>query len=415
MVVQLRDRSRCVGELRRRGRGGVGPADTRRARARTRTTAAAVDDRARATDVRRAAPSGRSLTGRRRAARPTASMLVERQPDVPASRSSGTAPRASTVDDGRSGAPARCRLTMQHRSVTVPSAGRRRSSRRRAAAPTPGPVPVRARAASTARRARRGTACEPHGVAVERRRGRRRAASSRRPARRGRPARRRRTGGVAPCSMRGEQRPQVVVVLAALHRQRRLARPAGARRRRQALGDVVGEAEAVEGRGRHDDGVVVGRLGEAGLHVAAEAHEAEVGPVAPQLDLAAERAGGHLGALGQVGERSTRPARRAGRPARARPRCTRPGHGDRRQVLGAVHGEVGAAVEDRGLHLLGEHALAAQLPDRHVEAAVALRVDDDQLDRDVGVDGARAARRRARPASGRAGSRASPPGACARG
>ena len=56
-----------------------------------------------------------------------------------------------------------------------------------------------------------------------------------------------------------------------------------------------------------------------------------------------------------------------------------PGHGDRRQVLGAVHREVGAPVEHGGLHLLGEHALAAELVDGHVEAPVALRVDDDEL------------------------------------
>ena len=64
------------------------------------------------------------------------------------------------------------------------------------------------------------------------------------------------------------------------------------------------------------------------------------------------------------------------------------GHGDRRQVLGRVDGEVGPAVEHGGLHLLGEDALAAELPDRDVEPAVALRVDDDELDLDVGVDGA---------------------------
>ena len=41
------------------------------------------------------------------------------------------------------------------------------------------------------------------------------------------------------------------------------------------------QPEAVEGGGGHDDRVVLGGLGEAGLHVAAQAHEAEVGTVAP--------------------------------------------------------------------------------------------------------------------------------------
>ncbi len=51
----------------------------------------------------------------------------------------------------------------------------------------------------------------------------------------------------------------------------------------------------------------------------------------------------------------------------------------RRQVLGRVDGEVGPAVEHRGLHLLHEHAPAAQLPDGDVGPPVAHRVDHDRL------------------------------------
>ena len=58
-----------------------------------------------------------------------------------------------------------------------------------------------------------------------------------------------------------------------------------------------------------------------------------------------------------------------------------PGRRDRGQVLGRVDGEVGPPVEDGRLHLLREHALAAQLPDGHVEPPVALRLDHDELDR----------------------------------
>ena len=71
----------------------------------------------------------------------------------------------------------------------------------------------------------------------------------------------------------------------------------------EALGDVVGQAEAVEGRGRHHDGVVVGRLGQAGLHVPAEARRSGGRDGAAELDLPAQRAGGHLRPLGQVGQR----------------------------------------------------------------------------------------------------------------
>ena len=62
-------------------------------------------------------------------------------------------------------------------------------------------------------------------------------------------------------------------------------------------------------------------------------------------------------------------------------------HGGRRQVLGRVHGEVGPPVEHRGLHLLDEHALAAQLPDRDVEPLVGHRLDDDELDVEAGLGG----------------------------
>ena len=66
-----------------------------------------------------------------------------------------------------------------------------------------------------------------------------------------------------------------------------------------------------------------------------------------------------------------RPGRHGGRPGRRRPPGPGPSGVARRQVLGRVDGEVGPAVEHGGLHLLDEHALAAQLPDRDVLALVA--------------------------------------------
>jgi hypothetical protein len=51
-----------------------------------------------------------------------------------------------------------------------------------------------------------------------------------------------------------------------------------------------------------------------------------------------------------------------------------------------MDGDVGAAVEDGGLDLFHECALAAELPDRYVEAAVGRRVDHHQLHR-VGAGG----------------------------
>ena len=51
-----------------------------------------------------------------------------------------------------------------------------------------------------------------------------------------------------------------------------------------------------------------------------------------------------------------------------------------REVLGRVHGDVGAPVEHGLLDLLDEHALAADRVQRHVLAAVAGRLDEHQLD-----------------------------------
>ena len=85
--------------------------------------------------------------------------------------------------------------------------------------------------------------------------------------------------------------------------------------------------------------------------------------------------------------------RRRGRPAAGRParrRRSRRAHeradheaswATRRQVLGRVHGDVGATVEHGLLDLLDEHALPTDRVQRHVLAAVAGRVDEDELDR----------------------------------
>ena len=53
-----------------------------------------------------------------------------------------------------------------------------------------------------------------------------------------------------------------------------------------------------------------------------------------------------------------------------------------------MHGGVGAPVQHRGLHLLDEHALAADLVQGHVLSAVTGRLHEDQL----GIDAGRAER-----------------------
>ena len=65
---------------------------------------------------------------------------------------------------------------------------------------------------------------------------------------------------------------------------------------------------------------------------------------------------------------ASRGSARSGNAASASPARSRRG-----QILRAVHGEVGAAVEQRLLDLLHEQALAADLRERHVASAVAAR------------------------------------------
>ena len=91
----------------------------------------------------------------------------------------------------------------------------------------------------------------------------------------------------------------------------------------------------------------------------------------------------------RAARRAVEPTERVARLAPLRHRGEREAvEGDRGQVLGRVDRGVGPAVEHRRLHLLGEHTLAAELGDGHVEAPVALGLDHDQLDLERGVGGA---------------------------
>ena len=167
-------------------------------------------------------------------------------------------------------------------------------------------------------------------------------------------------------------------------------------RRIEHLGDAIGEPEHLERGDRHDDRAAVGHLLEPGVDVAAQLDEHEVAAGPMELRPAPHRAGGDRGAERQVGERCA--DQRVGRgtalgergDAEARRRCGG-------EVLRRVHRDVGAAVEHGELHLLGEHALAADRVQRHVAAlgAVAVRVDEHELD--VVTVRRAARRRRARP------------------
>ena len=123
-----------------------------------------------------------------------------------------------------------------------------------------------------------------------------------------------------------------------------------------------------------------GTFAEAGGDVAAQLDEVQVGPDRGQLGPPAHGARGHGRARRQVG-RAVRPisASAASRRRRKAPIAQRV-VGDRREVLGRVHGDVGPAVEHGLLDLLDEDALAADGVQRDVLAAVTGRLDEHQLD-----------------------------------
>ena len=85
-----------------------------------------------------------------------------------------------------------------------------------------------------------------------------------------------------------------------------------------------------------------------------------VAMVAPSRQRGQRHAGQRVARVGPLGHARQHEA--LGRPRR-------------RQVLGRVHGHVGPALEHGVLHLLGEHALAADLPDRPVAHPVARGLD----------------------------------------
>ena len=124
-------------------------------------------------------------------------------------------------------------------------------------------------------------------------------------------------------------------------------------------------------------------LAQPRLDVAAQRHDAQVGARALGDRLPAQRGGAERRALRQLGER----ARLAADEHVARVfaleagRQHQPGRQHGRHVLGRMHGEIDAAVEQRFLDLLGEQALAADLRQRPVLDGVAGGADDDELDR----------------------------------
>jgi hypothetical protein len=176
---------------------------------------------------------------------------------------------------------------------------------------------------------------------------------------------------------RGQRRATARVVGAALDADHALANGRQRQLEVELLGHVVRDAEALQSGAGQQDRVEFAFVepAQARVDVAAQQLEAQVGPCLPQLGLSARAGGADPSALRQVGE--TPEAARDERIERVGARQHRDDGEARwqfaRHVLHRVHRKVGAAFLHRDFEFLDEQALAADLGQRAIEHAVALR------------------------------------------
>ena len=143
---------------------------------------------------------------------------------------------------------------------------------------------------------------------------------------------------------------------------------------------------------------------EAGRDVAAQLAEREVGPQRGELGAPAHRARSPTRAPGRAARRACDPTSASrGSPRSGTAASTRPAGVPAGRSLAECTARSARPSSTALLHLLHEHAGAAERVDRRRRCAVAAGRDDDELD----VAPPRQRRRRVRPASGRARCRAS--------
>ena len=170
---------------------------------------------------------------------------------------------------------------------------------------------------------------------------------------------------------------RLAAICARLHRQRSLPhRRAHHRGIQQLRYAILPTQPAQAGRGQHD-GVVLSRvqLAQAGVHIAADAFDLEIGPQRPQLRGATQGTGAHARALRQ--RRQASPHQRIARIfALGNSRQRETIRQIRRHVLQTVDRQIDSATEQRLFNLLGEEPLGSDLRKRHVRDLVAGGVDD---------------------------------------
>jgi len=155
----------------------------------------------------------------------------------------------------------------------------------------------------------------------------------------------------------------------------------------------IKQSGAAEAGGGEDDGVelAIAEFAKAGVDVAADGIDHEIGAVMEKLGATARRAGADFGAgrevgdgLGFEGDQHIPWIFALGDGAEGEIGLIDERLGDR-DVLEGVDGEVDGAFEQGALELLGEDAFAAELVEGLVDDGVAGGLEDDQLDGEVFV------------------------------
>ena len=131
---------------------------------------------------------------------------------------------------------------------------------------------------------------------------------------------------------------------------------------------------------RHDDGIEVHRLRQAGGDVAAKISEAKIGTQMGELCATPDRTGGHNGTFGKFVEGGS-DEEIAGIGPRGNSSNNKAVRGDGRHVFAGVHGDVGTTIENGSLHLLDEYPFATHGMNRDVEALIGSGLDQHLLDR----------------------------------
>ena len=182
----------------------------------------------------------------------------------------------------------------------------------------------------------------------------------------------------------GQQFQHFTVITTAFDAQGTLAHGGHEGGRLEMVHAVRGKTQTLEPGGGQHDGVVFAflHLAQAGIHIAAQGKDLQVGTQIEQLGLTAQAAGAHAGPLGQfvqrgvaVGEQAVHADLTLGHAAQDEALGQDHGH-----VLDAVHGQVGGTVQQGFLDLLDEQALAAHLGHGDIQDDVAAGLDDAQAD-----------------------------------